>query len=260
MEQENERVDEPVKDVQPVELSGSRKRLRDRYPDIIPQDDAGWEELSLRYMDDTDAELGKYKDSESKVTELVSVYPEFGELVFNMVEGKMPLRAAIAKVFSQEDLIPQEGDDDYEAYKKAYGERVEQKGKRDAQTKEIDENEKKSMETIDQFAADKGLSDDQKEQLIGLINDHFTELLYKRISPEMLEGFLKQMSFDAAVSDAEKVGEIRGRNENIEAKRAETKRKESGDGLPNAGGGGALNVDKKPRSRSFFDIDVKKGI
>ncbi|MCM1031544.1 MAG: hypothetical protein NC410_08930 [Oscillibacter sp.] len=255
-----EEIEKTDVEVQPVELTGSRKRLKERYPDAEPADDAGWEELNTRYMDETDAEIGKYKDSESKMTELIGVYPEFGELVFNMIEGKMPLRAAIAKVFSQEDLIPQEGDDDYEAYKKAYGERVEQKGKRDAQTKEIEENESKSMEAIDQFAADKGLSDEQKESLIELINNHFTELLYKRISTEMLEGFLKQMSFDTAVADAEKVGEIRGRNENIEAKMTKEKKKEEGDGLPNAGGGGAINADKKPKSRSFFDIDVKKGI
>lgn len=257
MEKETEKTDV---EVQPVELTGSRKRLKERYPDVDPVDDAGWEELNSRYMDEMDAEIGKYKDSELKMTELISVYPEFGELVFNMVEGKMPLRAAIAKVFSQEDLIPQEGDDDYEAYKKAYGDRVEQKGKRDAQTKEIEENEAKSMETIDQFAADKGLSDEQKESLIEIINNHFTELLYKRISTEMLEGFLKQMSFDTAVADAEKVGEIRGRNENIEAKMAKEKEKTKGDGLPNAGGGGVLNVDKKPKPRSFFDIEERKGI
>lgn len=246
--------------VQPVELTGSRKRLKERYPDADPADDTGWEELNTRYMDETDSELAKYKDSESKITELISVYPEFGELVFSMVEGKMPLRAAIARIFSQEDLIPQSGDDDYEAYKKAYDDRLEQQGKRDARTKEIEENEAASIKTIDQFATDKGLSDDQKESLIELINNHFTELLYKRISTEMLEGFLKQMSFDKAVSDAGKVGEIRGRNANIEAKMTMDKKNKSGDGLPNPGGGGAVNADKQPKSRNFFDIDARNGI
>lgn len=254
MEEENQK-EAPV-----MELTGTRKRLKERYPEAEPADDAGWEELGNRYMDETDAEIGKYKDSESQMSELIAIYPEFGELVYNMVENKMPLRAAIAKLFSQEELIPQEGDDDYESFKSAYNERVEAKGKKDAQTKEIEENEKKSMDNIDQFAQSKGLSEEQKEQLIDLINNHFNELLFKRITPEMLEGFYKQMSFDTAVSDAEKVGEIKGRNANIEAKRAKEKQKENGDGLPNPGGGGAMKKEERTRERNFFDVGERKGI
>lgn len=244
----------------PVELKGSRKRLRDRYPDENPEDEDAWEGMYSKYMDETEAEIGKYKEAEGKMSELCRVYPEFAELVYNMLENKMPLRAAVARVFSQEELIPQEGDDDYEAYGKAYNERAEKLKKKDEQTREIEANEAKSLETIDAFCNEKKLSEDQKEELIGLINDHFTELLYKRISPEMLEGFLKQMTFDNAVEEAKTVGEINGRNANIEAKRVKEEAAKAGDGLPGTGGGGKLNVAPKPKTRSFFDLPERKGI
>lgn len=243
----------------PLELTGSRKRLKERYPDENPEDDPGWENLHNRYMDETEAELSNYKGAEEKMSELCRVYPEFAELVYNMLENKLPLRAAVARVFSQEDLIPQEGDEDYEAYQKAYNERLEGNKKKDAQTKEIEANEAKSMEAIDAFCREKGLSDEQKDELIGVINDHFTELLYKRISPEMLEGFLKQMSFDSAVADAEKVGVIKGRNENIEAKRVKEKKETVGDGLPGGSGGGSLKLDSKPKAKGFFG-DMKERV
>lgn len=253
---------EAIEDVSvgPVELKGSRKRLKDRYPEENPADEEAWDSLYNRYMDENEAEVGKYKNAEERMSELCSIYPEFAELVYNMLENKMPLRAAVAKVFAQEDLIPEEGDDDYEAYRKAYEERVEGLKTRDSQTKEIEVNEAKSIETIDSFCAEKGLSDEQKEKLIEVINDHFTELLYKRISPEMLEGFLKQMNFDAAVEEAEKVGEIRGKNANIEAKRVKEQQVEAGDGLPNSGGGGKLNVIPKQKAKSFFDLPERKSI
>lgn len=241
-------------------LTGFKKRMKERYPDEQVADPEGWEQIYTRYMDETDAEIGNYKQAEGRMTELCSVNPDFAELVYNMLEGKMPFRAAIAKVFSQEDLIPEEGDDDYEAYKRAYDERVGNVKKRDVQTKEIEENEAKSIGLIDEFCQEKGLSDKDKESLVGLINDHFTELLYKRISREMLEGFLKQMSYDTAVSEADKAGEIRGRNEKIEAKRAQERALTAGDGLPGAAGGGAISAGDTPKQRSFFELPERKGI
>lgn len=244
----------------PVELTGWRVRLKERYPEVDAADSVALDEACERYMAESEAELSKYREVEGKLTELCQVYPEFAELVYNMVSGKMPLRAAVARVFSEEDLIPQDGEDDYEDYRKAYRERLDGMKKRDAQTKEIDDNEAKSIETIDLFCKEKGMTEEQEDELIGVINDHFTELLYKRISPEMLEGFLKQMSFDAAVAEAEKMGEIRGKNERIEAKRMKERADVAGDGLPGAAGGGPLNPVMKPQARSFFDLPERRGI
>lgn len=246
--------------VSPAELSGWRVRLKERYPELDAEDGAALDAACERYMTESESELGRYKEVEGQLTELCRVYPEFAELVYNMVTNKMPLRAAVAKVFSEEDLIAQDGDDDYDAYRKAYQERTESVKKRDARTQEIEANEAKSIETIDTFASEKGLSEEEKDGLTELINEHFTELLYKRITPEMLEGFLKQMSFETAVSAAEKTGEIRGKNQKIEALRVKEKSIVAGDGLPVAGGGGPLNPVVKPQNRNFFDLPQRKGI
>lgn len=259
--EEKEKVDAGVQaEEKPVMPTDVWKRLQERYPGEQPADAAGWESVFGRYLDDSEAEMSRFKEAEAQMTELCRVYPEFAAVVYDMVENRLPFRAAVAKVFSQEDLIPQEGDEDYEAYQAAYTERLDGLKKKDAQTKEIDANEAQSIETIDRFCEEKGLDDEQKEQLIGVINDHFTELLYKRISPEMLEGFLKQMSYDDAVAEAEKAGLIRGRNEQIEAKRRRKQAAVDGDGLPGAGGGGAIQPAEKVRKRSFFDLPERRGI
>lgn len=248
----------PVADV-PLELGGSRKRIRDRYPDVDPADEAALEEAYSRYMDDSESVIGRYQEVEGRMSELCRMYPEFAELIYNMLENKLPFRAAVAKVFSQEDLIPEEGDEDYEAYRKAYGERQEGLKKRESQTKGIEDNEAKSLETINVFCESKGLDDARKDELVGLINDHFTELLYKRISPAMLEGFLKQMSFDGAVAEAEKAGELRGRNGKIDAKRQQEKAAIYGDGLPGTAGGAVRPAENAPK-RNFFELPERKTI
>lgn len=260
MKQENIAETNPRPEESPLELTIVRQRLKQRYPDETPGDTGGWDQVYNRYMDDTDAELGYYKEAECRLNELCQVYPEFAEVVREMTAGQLPFRAAVAKVFALEDLIPQEGDEDYDAYHAAYGERLAQVKKRGEQSREIEDNEAKSLETIDLFCEEKGLADEEKESLIGIINDHFTELLYKRVSPEMLEGFLKQMSFDTAVTEAAKAGEIRGRNEKIEAKRAQERALAAGDGLPGIGGGGAVSPADAPRRRNFFELPERKGI
>ncbi|WP_320974007.1 hypothetical protein, partial [Dysgonomonas capnocytophagoides] len=72
--------------VEPVELKGSRKRLKDRYPEENPADEDAWDGLYNRYMDENEAEIGKYKNAEGRMAELCSIYPEFAELVYNMLE------------------------------------------------------------------------------------------------------------------------------------------------------------------------------
>lgn len=241
-------------DVLVAELAGSRKRLKERYPEEDLTDDGRAEDVYNRYMNEVEGEIGKYRGAEGQLTELCRVYPEFAELLHNMVANKMPLRVAIAKLFAQEDLIPQEGDDDYESYGKVYSERLEGVKKRDAQGKELDANEAASMAEIDRFCTEKGLSDEQKDGLLDVINGHFTELLFKRISTEMLEGFLKQMSFDSAVAEAEQLGEIRGKNANIEAVRVKDRAKTVGDGMPGAVSGGGDGMEPRPQGlRNFLE-------
>ena len=249
-----------AQDLEPVETSVVRRRLKQRYPQEEPQDADAWEQMYGRYMDETDEELGHYREAECRLDELCRAYPEFAEVVREMVAGRVPFRAAVAKVFASEDLIPQEGDEDYEAYLTAFDERLAKADKREQQSREMAENEARSLETIDRFCEEKGLTEEEKDRLVDIINNHFTELLYKRISPEMLEGFLKQMTFDTAVAEATKAGMLRGRNEKIEALRAQERAGRMGDGLPGGGGGGAITPADAPRQRNFFELPERRGI
>lgn len=247
-------------DASPVVVAVVRQRLKERYPEENPETDDAWEQVYGRYMDESEGELSRYREAECRLNELCRAYPEFGEVVHEMVANRLPFRAAVARVLSADDLIPQEGDEDYDACRTAWEERLERVEKRERQTREIAGNEARSLEAIDRFCEEKGLSEEEKDGLVELINDHFADLLYKRISPSMLEGFFKQMSFDLAVEEAAKAGELRGRNQQIEARRAQERAGRAGDGLPGAGGGGAIRPVDTPRERHFFDLPERRRI
>ena len=243
----------------PTAMRKLREKIKARYPDDDPRSEEDWMALEDRYAEDVEGTLGKYKDSEMTLQEVMTAYPELAMILNDIVNNKMPVRAAIAKHFSQEDLISQEGDDDYDAFTSAYNERVESAKKRSALDKEIDANQEESMATIDAYCAEKGHSEQQKEELLAFINDTFQDLLMKKVTKPILDAFNKAMTYDKDIETATKVGEVSGRNTAIEAKKA--KEKVVDDGVPTLSKGGSIAEKEIGRNQRLFgDIGKRKGI
>lgn len=221
-------------------------RLRERYPDANPEDDAGWEELRKRYMDDTEA-------TEKEIDDLISSDVDLARVLSDMLVNKQPFRAALAKNIDVASLTPQEGDDDYEAWDKAYNERVAQNKQMVARQQEIDANEVESFDNIDKFCAEKGYDDKTKDAIVDYINEVFDAIVMKKITPELLERMDKARTYDSAVRDAELKGEVKGRNANIEAQRVEEMEHEEGDGIPvpRVSGSSVVQPAEQPKPHSM---------
>lgn len=207
-------------------------RLRERYPDSDPKTEEDWEGLRNRYMDDFEASEKDRADFEKEVNDLISSDKDLALILNDMMVNKLPFRAALARTVDLEGLTPQEGEDDYEAWDKAYKERVSQNKALVERQKEIDSNEEKSFENIDKFCTDRGYDDKTKDGIVDFINEVFDAIVMKKISPELLEKLDKARTYDSAVRDAELKGEVKGRNANIEAQRVDEMEKEEGDGIP----------------------------
>ena len=233
-----------------------REYIKERYPDNVPENDDGWPELEDRYAADSEDMLSKYKDSEQLIQEMVTLYPEFGGMILDIAVNKMPPRAAIAKYFAQEDLVPQEGDEDYSAYQEAYNER---KGKIDARANtenELMANQEQTIKNIDDFCAAKGYDETKKAALLDYIENTFNDLLMKKVTPETLEAFDKAMNYEADLKTAEETAAINAKNEVIDAKTAKAN---PGDGVPMAAGSGTMQVGKK-ENEFFKNVGKRRGI
>lgn len=229
-----------------------REKIKTRYPDVNPEKDEDWLDLEDKYAEDVEAELGKYKTAEESLNEAMKAEPEFAQIAYDIAVNKMPFRVAVAKSLSQEDLIPQEGEPDYEEYRKVREDRMAQNKAFEERTKQIAENEAKTLSAIDAFAKENAYTEEQKDGLITLINDTFDKLIMKEITPELLLSFHKMMNFDNEVKAAEEAGKIEGRNEAIDVKKKADKENKSGDGVPIPAG--AKVPDKQERrGNSLFE-------
>ena len=248
---------QPAEDATQAPLTAN-ERLRKRYPDANPQSEEEWEKLRNQLIDDYEASEKSHAEWEQEVDDLIASDSDLAIILNRMLVDKLPFRAALASAVDLEDLKPQEGDQDYEAWDKAYKERVGHTKAMVERQKEIDANAEKSFENIDKFCADRGYDDKTKDGIVDFINELFDAIVMKDISPELLAKLDKARTFDSAVRDAELKGEVKGRNANIEAQRVEEMEQEKGDGIPTprATGGSPLQPKEEPKKadimRSFM--------
>lgn len=238
-----------------------REKIKARYPDANPQTDDEWLDMEDKYAEEVEGMLSQNEADSQVIKEVMMAYPELAMFLNDLFVNKLPLRAAIAKHFAQEDLIPQEGDDDYEVHKKASQERLETVKKREAMDKEIEANQDASISAIDSYAEKNGYSEEQKNGLLDFINDTFQELLMKKISENILSAFDKAMNYDNDVTSAAQAGEVSGKNAAIELKKGKVNEAMAGDGVPILGKGGAIEEKEIGRNQRLFgDIGKRKGI
>ena len=231
---------------------GFRDRVSKLYPDAPMETDEDIDTLYNRYADDKESELQGINDNLQIIEDLMNADEDLRAVLTDMVVNKTPFRAAIAKYLSPEDLTPLPTDEDYDAVRTAYNERVE-KGKAQAtKMEEINRNEEQTYNDFEAFVAEKNLSEEQTNELNDTIGEVFENLLMKKITPEMLTMFYKAMSYDNDVAKADSEGEIRGRNAAIEAKRVASENTKKGDGLPNLVGGGSEPEKDNENGRVSF--------
>ena len=228
-------------------------RLKERYPDENPETPEDWESLRIKYMDENDA-------NEKEINDLISSDVELAQILTDMMVNHLPFRAALARTIDVADLTPQQGDEDYEAWDKAYNERIAYNKQMVERQKEIEENADKSFENIDKFCEEKGYDEATKQSIIDFINSVFDAIVMKNISPELLEQLDKARTYDTAVRDAALEGEVKGRNANIEAQRAEEMEQEEGDGVPVPAATGGSPLQPKEEEKGYSVSDFWNGI
>lgn len=229
-----------------------RDRLKGKYPDMAAQTDDDFAAMSEKYMDDSEAELGRYRDSEKAVSDLIESDPQFKAVVTDMLANGAPFIVALARNVDPEDLQRVEGDSDYDQWQQARNQRLEQAARAAEQQKEIAQNELESSKLFDDFCTEKGIEEADKETFLQVINDALWGLLFKKIDRKFLELCYKGSQFDKAVGEAMAAGEINGRNANIEAKKAQQKADAAGDGIPATGGSTAPAQTRRTRVNPMF--------
>lgn len=238
-------------EIEVVQKPKFKERISKLYPDAAMETEEDIETLYNRYADDKENELTGMKDNMQVIEDLMNSDEDLRAVLTDMIVNKTPFRAAIAKYLSQDDLTPLPTDEDYEAVRTAYNERVERGKSQAAAMEEIRKNEENTYNEFESFVAEKNLDEIEAKELDDIIGEVFSNLLYKKITREMLEMFLKAKHYDADLAKADSEGEIRGRNAAIEAKRIAAESKK-GDGVPYLVGGSAEPEKERDNDRVSF--------
>lgn len=231
-----------------------RDRLRGKYPDMPAETDEDYAAIGEKYLDDTESELSRFRDSEAAVSEIIKSDPMFEAVVTDMLVENIPFIIALQRHVPVEQLTMQEGDAGYEQWTEARNQRLAKAAKMAEQQKEIAENEVASSKLFNEFAQEKNMDEAEKDEFLSIINDALFALLYKKIDRKFLELCFKGSRFDKAVQEAEQIGEINGRNANIETKKVSLQQQSEGDGIPGSTGSSAtVAPSRKKRSNAFFE-------
>lgn len=201
-------------------------RLKKKYPDQeFGDDEALFGRINDDY-DDYDKRLGEYQQREQSIVDMFNSDPRSAHFMNNWRAGSTPeveLMRQFGDTF-REALDDPEKLDELEAAHKEYLDRV-------AKSKELEEQYEQnigaSIDTLDQFQSENGLSDEQADAVMDFLNGIFHDAIVGKYSRESMEMALKAINHDEDVATADADAEVRGRNTKIN----ETLRKrQAGDG------------------------------
>ena len=203
-----------------------RERVSSKYPDQnFDDDEALFGRISDDY-DDYDKQLGEYKDREQSFVDMFNSDPRSAHFINNWRQGADP----VVELTRQFGDVFREALDDPEK-QEALAEANKEYLARVAESKDLEEqynsNIDASIEELEKFQADHGLTDEQGDEVMEFLKGIFTDAVKGVFKRESMEMALKAINHDEDVQIAEQDAEVRGRNTKIN----ETLRKRNaGDG------------------------------
>lgn len=226
-------------------------RLRNKYPDKKFEDD---EEIYGQISDDYDQyeqELEGLRGREKSLSDMFAADPRSAQFLTDMHNGTDPILGLVRNfgVEIKDVLDNPEMQDKIAEANKEYVERI-------ANSKKLDDEYEKNMdvtlETLRQFQAERGMRDEQIDQVVGFLLGVVRDGVMGKFSTETLDMACKALNYDADVAAAGKEGEVAGRNAKITEK---LRKSNKGDGTAPLGGKNGQGHSSSPqKNQSIFDL------
>lgn len=227
------------------------ERLRKKYPEKKFEDD---EEIYGQISDDYDQyeqELDGYRSREKSLSDMFAADPRSAQFLTDMHNGTDPVLGLVRNfgIEIKDILDDPEMQDKIAEANKDYVERV-------ANSKKLDEEYEKNMdttlETMRAYQKEKGLTDEQIDEIATLLLGVVRDGVMGKFSRAMLEMASKALNYDADVAAAGEEGEVAGRNAKITEK---LRKSNKGDGTAPLGGkNGQGSPNHSPKGKSVFEL------
>lgn len=193
------------------------ERLKGKYPDKdFSDDEAFYGQISDDY-DAYDQELDKYRADNEAFSKMLDTDPRSADFIVSMRNGGDPVVELIRR-FGDEFREALDDPDKVDAIAEANKEFLERVRK----SRELDEEWEKNIDATKSYLDDaikegkmaKEDADDAMEMLFTIVHDGIVGIY----SPATIEMAIKALHHDVDVEDADRAGEVRGRNAKITEK------------------------------------------
>lgn len=228
-----------------------RARMSSRYPDRHFRDENGEngeDDIEQAILDTLD-EYDKYND---EMLSLFSTDARSADFITNWVKTGDP-RAALLETFGDDFIEAAKSEDGLAQFKGQLDSwRARKKADDDARA-QYEQNWDKSLEDLDKWGDENGLTQEQKVAVIMKLVDVSSNAIQNIYTPADFDMANKALHYTSDVEAAREAGVVEGRNAKIDARR---KTKDSVGSLPPAigGGQGIRAQEKKPqRPQSPWD-------
>ena len=201
-------------------------------------------------LDEYDSKQKDYDTNNQRLVGLFKSDPRSAEFLTRWVSDGDPL-AAMIETFGDEFQEAMASPEARERYVEAHNKWLERKAEDDRAAAQREENWNKSLETLQEFGDEMGLSDDEKVKTILRLHQVGVNAIDGIYTKDDFKMAYDASNYDNAVRDARHEGEIAGRNARINERMRERRQPET---MPPAlAGQGAPVSEPRPRKRTEAD-------
>ena len=193
------------------------ERLKTKYPDKEFADDEALFGQTNDDYDSYDNELSGYREREKALSDLFASNPRSAAFLTDWRKGEDPIIGMVRK-FGDDFKAALEDPEKQEALaaaNKEFAERIAQEKEYEG---EYQKNLNETLTTLETMQQDEGLSDEDIDSamdfLVGIVRDG----IMGKFTRESVAMALKAIRHDSDVEQADREGEVRGRNTKIEEK------------------------------------------
>jgi hypothetical protein len=219
--------------------------MKSMYPDT-EINDGNYDEMVAKTMaEHFIPKMKGYQEANEKLRAMMTSEPELGKILADMAQGAKFVEI-LPRYVDVQNLKLEPGDPDYstwEANNKARMESYHQNLDRQTQ---LQNNQRKSMETIASWFEEKGFGDEDQKGFTSFVSELLDRAYSGEITPEFLNKMYYAMNYEEDVKKAEEVGAVKGRNEKIVVEDLEESAMKAGDGMPVITGGVSAEKEERP--------------
>lgn len=219
------------------------ERLKSRYPDReFADDEAVFGQINDDYAD-YDNRIAGYQEREKKFSDMFTSDPRSARFLKDWKDGGDPVLGLVRQFGTDiKDAIDDPArQEEIAAANKEFVERV-------AKEKELEEtyqqNFQKSLEDLDKYQQESGLSDDAIDEAMGFIVNIVKDAVVGKFTTQTIQMAAKALHHDADVQMAGEDGEVRGRNAKIDER---LRKRSQGDGVSALDGQNRPATPAKPQ-------------